>query len=111
MRYNVILASRAICRKDMMKGLSFIPNTEKEIIMDTESGIGQEIWFGYLQMREAQKAHQLPDDCWHKVHVPEDSNPENEIHKFREAINIFFRFSAGEGRDNCLAVKEISMVA
>jgi len=30
-----------------------------------------------------------------------------EIEKFREALNMFFRFLAGEGRDNCERVFKI----
>lgn len=109
MKYNVTLAGRVICRSDVMRTLPFIPGTEQRVVLDTSSGPGLEIWRGYLQMRQNQKSNPLPDDSWMKIRIPEDANPENEIHKFREAIDIFCRFLAGEGRDNCNAVKEISL--
>lgn len=114
MRYSVTLAGRPILgnSRTIDPGtLPFIPETEQEVTLDTDSGAGQVIWDGYLQMREAQKKQPLPDDDWMKVRVPEDADPKNEIHKFREAINIFLRFLAGESRDNCNAVKDIRLAA
>lgn len=110
MRYKVVLAGRAICRPDMMRMIDFIPGTEQTVEFDTASGAGQEIWWGYLQLRQDQKGKVLDDDDWRKVRVPEDSDPKNEIHKFREAVDLFFRFLAGEGRDNCNQVKSIELV-
>lgn len=111
MKYVVTLAGRAICRPDVMRTLPFIPGTEQQVVLDTDSGPGREIWQGYLQMREQQKINPPSDDDWVKIRVPADADPANEIHKFREAIDIFCRFTAGEGRDNCNAVKEIKLAA
>ncbi len=111
MKYIVAFARRVICRQDIMDTLPFIPDTERAEVLDTESGPGKEIWDGYLKMcREQKSAPPLDDSHWYKIRVPEDSKPENEINRFREAINIFMRFLAGEGRDNCEAVKDIKRV-
>jgi hypothetical protein len=109
MKYKVTLAGRVICRPDVMRTLPFIPGTEQVVFLDTDSGAGQTIWHGYLHMREEQKKTSLSDNDWRKIRVPEDGKPENEIYKFREAIDIFTRFLAGNGRDNCNAVKEIEV--
>ncbi|HEY4511661.1 MAG TPA: hypothetical protein VJH55_02360 [Candidatus Paceibacterota bacterium] len=108
MKYNVTLASRVICND--AESLPFIPGTDKKVELDTDSGAGQEIWWGYLRMREKQKTQNLKDGDWQKIKVPADNDPRNEVNKFREAINIFMRFMTGEGRDNCLAVKDIRPV-
>ncbi|TAK57086.1 hypothetical protein EPO17_02900 [Patescibacteria group bacterium] len=108
MTYRVVLAGRPICRPDIMRSLDFIPGTEQEMVLGTDSGLGRMIWHGYLDMRQAQKSQKIAEDDWRKIRVPEDAKPENEIHKFREAIDLFCRFQAGEGRDNCNAVKDIS---
>lgn len=109
MKYNVTIAGRVICRPDIMRMMPPIPNTEQKVVLDTDSGLGKIIWHGYLYMRECQKKQPLPDDDWAKIRVPEDSNPKNEINKFREAIDIFMRFQAGEGRDNCNSVVTIEL--
>lgn len=110
MKYEVTLASRVICRPDIMRTLPFIPGTDRTVTLDTNSGMGRDIWWGYLKMRGAQKKNPLGDEDWAKIRIPECGDPRQEIRKFREAIDIFFRFMAGEGRDNCIAVKEIRLI-
>jgi hypothetical protein len=58
-----------------------------------------------------QEGLNLPDSDWRKVKEPADDKPENEIRKFREAIDIFLRFLLGEGGDSCPAVIGIEPVA
>ena len=112
MKYKVVLVAKVICNEktEREKGVIFIPGTEKDSVFDTDSGPGLEIWRGYLSMRETQKRSPLVPDDWSKIRVPEDAKPENEIHKFREAINLFFRYLADGMRDNCLCVKSIELI-
>lgn len=63
-----------------------------------------EIWHGYLWMREEQKKHPVSSRSPCKVKLTEDTP---EIDKVREAFDLFFRFLAGEGRDNWLQVTHI----
>jgi hypothetical protein len=100
MKYNVVLAAQAIRCPEA----GFVPGTERDMTLDTKSGLGKNIWWGYLEMREEQKKTPVPDDSPSKVHLPDT---ESEQNKFREAINLFFRYLAGEGSDNCLVVKSI----
>ncbi len=109
MKYRITLASYAICNLDIMRTLPSIPGTERKVVWDTHEGFGKEIWHGYLRLRDEQKGQNLSDLDWFKVRIKEDTEVENEIHKFREAINIFMRFLAGEGRDNCTQVKAIEL--
>ena len=110
MRYKIVMAAVPILGSwEDQRTMSTIPGTEKDLLMDTASGIGKEIWFGYLSMRKEQKVNPPDNNSWWKIRVKEDNEPKNEIHKVREAVNLFFRFMAGEGRDNCLCVKEIAV--
>ena len=111
MKYRVTLVGRVICRLDVMMTLPDIPGTEKEVVMDTGSGPGKDIWFSYLQIRQEQKGLEIADDDWAKVREPESDDPAREIHKFREAIDLFMRFLAEGSRDNCLVVKDIVAIA
>lgn len=105
MKYDVTLASYVICGSHPAT-LGPIPGTFQKVVLDTESGAGKEIWHGYLQMREQQKKTGV------KVGWPfagiEQTEKVTEIRKFAEAINLFFRFMAGEGRDNCHRVHTIT---
>ena len=104
MRYKVTLDAYVIGGPALEQlPLPPLPGTTKVVELDTESGSGMEIWHGYLQMRQAQKVVQ-PSDSWARVKLTEK---DSEIDKFREAINIFFRYLAGEGRDNGLQVTKI----
>jgi hypothetical protein len=109
MKYKVTLASFAICNPAIARTLPAIPGTNYQVFLDTASGLGRDIWFGYLQMRQDQKGKKLDEDDPYRIRVPEDGKPENEIHKFREAIDLFMRFLAGDGRDNCPAVEAIEI--
>jgi hypothetical protein len=110
MRYKVTFAQKAIMKGRAMSQMPFIPETEREVTFDTDSGPGQSIWTGYLQMRGWQQEKPLRDDDWRKIRVPADANPANEIHKFREALNLFMRYSAGDGASNCDVVKDIQLI-
>jgi hypothetical protein len=94
-----------------METLPFIPGTDREVVFDTGSGVGREIWYGYLATWQEQKKTPPPEDDWMKIRVPESGDATQEINKFREAINIFMRFLVGLGADNCLAVKHIEPFA
>ena len=111
MKYRVVLAARAICRPDIMATMPDIPGTEQTMSLDTSSGLGKQIWHGYLGMRQEQKDRVMDDGDWMKIRQPESADPAREIHKFCEAVNIFMRFLAGESRDNCLVVRHIEVVA
>ena len=105
MNYQVILDSYAIGNERLAAlNLPPIPGTTLVMELDTESGLGKEIWWGYLQMRERQKKE--PAQFPYRVTLAETAP---EIDKFREAINIFFRFLAGEGRDNGQQVTKIEV--
>ena len=110
MKYSITLAAVVMCRPDVARQLGFIPATDKEIVLDTQDGLGREIWFGYLSERQKQQQEPLSEDSWLKIRVPEDGDPLNEIHKFAEAVNLFFRFMADGIRDNCLAVRRIEVM-
>ncbi|MEK7641495.1 MAG: hypothetical protein AAB365_00710 [Patescibacteria group bacterium] len=110
MKYRITLAAVVMCRPDVARQLGFIPATDKEIVLDTQDGLGREIWFGYLSERQKQQQEPLSEDSWLKIRVPEDGDPLNEIHKFAEAVNLFFRFMADGIRDNCLAVRRIEVM-
>jgi hypothetical protein len=107
MRYNVILAGRPIVREDIIETMPFIPNTEQTIIFDTDSFPTKDIWYGYLQTREQQKGKNPDPMDWTTVKC---KSTDPEINKVRECINQFARFMAGEGRDNCNAVKLITLL-
>lgn len=107
MIYKVTIAGYAICRHDMMRTLPHIPDTEQEKVFDTDSLEYKLIWDGYIELRESQKSKPVHDDEWSKVRVSEDGE---HIDQFREALNLFMRFLAGEGRDNCNQVKSIELV-
>jgi hypothetical protein len=51
-----------------------------------ESGLGLQIWRGYLRLLEEEKQKDPPDPCPLMV-VPEDAPV---IDRFREAIDVFF---------------------
>lgn len=100
MNYKVTVASYVLGHKD----LGPIPGTKVEKEFDTDDGIGQTIWHGYLQMRQLQKEKPLAENDPYKIKLTEK---DKEIDKFREAINLFYRFLAGEGRDNYVQVFSI----
>lgn len=100
MKYDITLASYAICNPPSNIP---IPGTEKTLQLDTETGMGKIIWWGYLEMRTAQEKNPTNDEAI-RVKVP---HTQPEIEKFEEALNIFNRFMAGEGRDNCYRVQSI----
>ncbi len=107
MKYKVTIDSYVLGNHlvDAMR-LPPIPGTTKTMILDTNSGMGREIWYGYLQMRMEQKRQPTPPDSrnWNTVKQPETAS---EKIKFTEACNIFFRYMAGEGRDNGKQVTQI----
>jgi hypothetical protein len=108
MKCKVVLAARPILSdEELLAQVGFIPGTDWVLELDTTNGMGADIWNGYLEMRESQKTSPPPTP-WAKIKVADDNNPEHEINRFEEAINIVMRFCAGEGRDNCLAVKSIT---
>ena len=111
MKYRVTLASYAICNWELMRTLPPIPGTEKEVVWNTHDGFGSQIWRRYLQLREEQKGQNISDVDWSKVRIKEDREAENEIHKFREAINIFMRFLVCGNRNTCTQVKEIELLS
>lgn len=100
MNYKVTVASYVLNHTD----LGPIPGTIVEKEFDTNKGVGQTIWWGYLQMREGQKSKPLSMDDPYRVKLTENDSEKN---KFREAINIFYRYLAGEGRDNYVQVLSI----
>ena len=104
MTYAVTLASYPICNLPP-DTVGPIPGTEHRIVMDTTVNIGKTIWHGYLQMREEQK--RTPAVGWSKILLTEK---DSELEKFREAVNLFFRFLAGEGTDNCKRVQLIEVM-
>ena len=110
-KYHVVLASIPICRMPDGQKPPFIPGTEQRMILDLGSGMGWEIWTGYLKMRQQQKGLDLPDTDWRKVRLPESDNPEHEPAKVEEAVNIFMRFVTDEGSDNCPAVQSIERIS
>ncbi len=74
--------------------LPAIPGTAQELVLDTKDGLGKTILDGFLEMHGDQPNSVIQD----------------ERGKFREAINGFCRFLAGEGRDNCNQVTKITEV-
>lgn len=107
MQYRIVLASRPMVKPSLMETMPFVPGTEQTMVFDTESGICKEVWLGYLNMREVQKAHKLDDDDWVKIKVTEVAA---EITQIKEAVNIFNRYMVGTSRDNCLCVKSIEVI-
>lgn len=107
MIYKVILAGYAICRPDIMCTLPSIPGTEEEETFNTESPEYEIIWGGYVELRESQKRKPCNPADWECVKVSENAE---HIDQFREALNLFTRYLAGEGRDNCKQVKSICVV-
>ena len=106
MKYQVILDSYPIGNERLAElCLPPIPGTTRVITLDTANGLGKEIWYGYLSMREDQK--KTPSVYPYKINQPETAP---EIDKFREGINMFFRFMAGEGRDNAQQVTQIEVL-
>lgn len=92
MRYKVLIEGYPMLglAADKMH-LPAIPGTAQELILDTQEGLGKTIGEGYLRMQGIQGGTAVND----------------ERRKFREAINAFCRFLAGEGRDNCNQVTSI----
>ncbi len=108
MRYRVTIDSYVLTEHFDPLHLGPIPGTTTVAELDTDSGGGKDIWWGYLSMREEQKMSSLEVDDPYRVLEGED---ESEAVKFREAINLFLRFLAGEGRDNfrrVTAMQELS---
>ncbi|MBC7981591.1 hypothetical protein H7X65_00775 [Candidatus Parcubacteria bacterium] len=106
MKYKVTIAGYAICRPDIMFTLPPIPGTHQERIFDTNSPDYAIIWEGYQQLRSAQIKKPCKDGDWMQIKAREDAP---HIQQFREALNIFMRFLAGEGRDNCNQVVSIEL--
>lgn len=67
-----------------------IPGTAQELLLDTRHGIGQTILSGFCEMRGIEAV---------------DEESESSI--LREAVDVFCRFLAGEGSDNCNQVTRI----
>lgn len=108
MKYKVTLAGYVICHIHPDE-IGPIPNTDQEIILDINKEMGREIWWGYLMMRENQKKTGIK--AGYQFAGIELSENDPEIDKFREAINLFCRFMAGEGRDNCNRVRKIEKIS
>lgn len=107
MKYRVTLDAYVIGGPAMPKHLPPIPLTTIVMIMDTEdeTHMAKDMWDGYLEMREKQaKNPPKHKDDWATIKKTANDPPEQQ---FREAVNIFMRFMAGEGRDNCLQVTKI----
>lgn len=106
MTYKVVFAGHAICREDLIDTLPPIPTTEQTQFFKVGSPAHEIIWKGYLELREAQKSRPRAEGDWGKVKVAETAD---HMLQFREALNIFMRFLAGEGRDNCNRVISIEV--
>ena len=107
MTYDVTLASYLTTCDPDRNGP--IPGTENETVLSTESGLGLTIWHGYLEMRTRQNETGIKAGWpWAGIELT-DKDPEKD--NFREAINLFLRFLAGEGRDNCQRVYRISEIS
>lgn len=108
MKYRVTLDGYVIGGPALDRlNLPPIPGTTQVVELDPDDGPGQVIWHGYLQMRTWQEKEQRDPDDWATVKLKSDAP---EIDKFREAINIFCRFLAGEGRDNGNQVTKIEPI-
>ena len=113
MRYEVILAAKPMIgnREDII-ALPYIPQTEQVVYLDTAQGLGQEIWYGYLHLREIQEAERQAgkgrdENDPYLVRIPESGDDADEPKKFAEAVNIMCRFIAGDERDNCNVVRRV----
>jgi hypothetical protein len=107
MRYRVTLAAVPVLRSTCGIQAMFVPGTDQVMELSPSTGLGNIIWEGYVEMREAQKKRPLSKDSLAKINVPETSDVAGQMDQFREAVDLFMRFLVGDGRDNCLKVKEI----
>lgn len=107
MKYLVTLASYPIGIDPALTGP--IPSTLRDIAFDTDAEPGNLIWAGYLKMVEQQDAagKKVGWPPYTTINQPSDAP---ELVRFTEAINLFCRFMAGEGRDTCDRVHAISLI-
>ncbi len=88
MKYELTTAVYPMGKTDF----PFVPGTERTQTLDSESGLGKTVWEGYLSMQKGKK-------------------PVLNADNFSTAMNSFFRFLAGEGRDSWPQVRNIREVA
>lgn len=84
-----------------------IPKTTREVVWDTESGEGQLIYSGYLNMFKSQKNLRDSEKGSLRIKLTEK---DSELDRFKEAINLFFVYLVGDRRDNLPQVSSIEAI-